>query len=104
MEFFGTLFGWSFNPNTERYLLFNDGEQGLGGGFSLDREPATGSGPVLFIEVAGLEQKLELIRQLGGNVVQERMHVGPADTGFGWYAAFDDPHGNRIGLFTTNAK
>lgn len=102
MEFYGTLFGWTFIPNTERYLLFNDGDHGLGGGFSLDRAVSADAGAVLFIQVDRLESKLAMLAQLGGQVVLGRSPIGQQSSGFGWYAIFADPHGNRVGLYTEN--
>ncbi|MCB1186601.1 VOC family protein [bacterium] len=103
-DFYGSLFGWSFVPNTESYLLFNDGEQGLGGGFTTGREPSPRSGPVIFVKVEDLEARLAMVTQLGGKVLTERLHIGAEDTGFGWWASFEDPHGNHIGLFSTNQR
>lgn len=103
-DFYGSLFGWSFMPNTDTYLLFNDGERGIGGGFTSTRSVSEDGGPVLFIKVDNLEQKLALVGQLGGKVLSERQHVGTQDSGFGWWASFSDPHGNHMGLFTTNEK
>jgi predicted enzyme related to lactoylglutathione lyase len=102
MEFYGTLFGWTFVPNTERYILFNDGEQGLGGGFSLDRSVSADTGAVLFIHVDRLDAKLAMLVQLGGQVVLSRSPIGQQNSGYGWYAIFSDPHGNRLGLYTEN--
>ena len=103
-DFYGSLFGWSFVPNVESYLLFNDGEQGFGGGFTTTREPSPQGGPVIFIKVDNLEHRLAMARQLGAEIKTERQHIGNEDTGFGWWASFLDPHGNQVGLFSTNER
>lgn len=93
-RFYGAIFGWTFTPNTDSYVLFDDG--GHGGGLSLDTRVAPGAGVLLFIQAADLEQTLAAVRAHGGTVVKE-----PAPTGGGgMYAVFTDPAGNRMGLAT----
>lgn len=93
-KFYNDLFGWTYQPNNERYTLFNDG--GIGGGFSLDSKPLLENGILLFIQVADLKTKLKQIEGAGGTIVLHKTPIG----GPGFYAVFTDPQGNRMGLYS----
>jgi len=91
--FYGAIFGWEFTPNTGEYWLFDD--SGHGGGFTLNAQP-TREGVLLFIQAEDLEGTLEKISAQGGRTIKGRAPTG----GGGFYAVFEDPHGNQMGLAT----
>jgi predicted enzyme related to lactoylglutathione lyase len=92
-EFYGRVFGWKSTPNTDEYLLFDDG--GHGGGFSLKASPAQ-DGVLLFVQAEDIEATLDMITAAGGRVIATKRQTG----GGGYYAVFEDPHGNLMGIAT----
>ena len=93
-QFYSDIFGWTFTPNNERYVLFDDG--GMGGGFSLDPNPLPVDGVLLFIQVNDLNEKLQQIEEAGCKIVLSKTPIG----GPGFYGVFTDPQGNRMGLYS----
>lgn len=93
-EFYGRLFGWRFIPNSESYVLFDDG--GLGGGLTSAASPAASGGVTVFIQVEDIDAKLSEVEAAGGQTVRPRGPVG----GPGFYGIFSDPWGNQIGLYS----
>lgn len=99
MRFFEALFGWRFERISRHYALHVPAAQGPRVGL-MEREvvPASG-GLALFVTVPGLEPALEQVRALGGRIAE-----APRDIpGYGRWAQFHDPDGNRIGLFQAAA-
>lgn len=93
-RFYGAVFGWTFTPNTEAYVLFDDG--GHGGGFSLNTKMAPEGGVLLFIRTDDIAETLAAIKEHGGSVISGQAPTG----GGGYYAVFRDPQGNLMGLAT----
>ena len=97
IDFYSTVLSWEFqkwaNPGMD-YWLITTGE---------DKEPSIngGLGPgdpikavVNTIGVADLDATLKRITEHGGKVLRPRGAI----PGVGWYAAFEDPAGNQLGL------
>lgn len=93
-EFYGTVFGWTFTPNTDGYVLFHDGG-GVDGALTTGAKPAA-DGVLLFLQVDDIPDAVTRIEAAGGSLLQGKRPVG----GPGFYAIFVDPAGNRIGLFS----
>ena len=92
-EFYGEVFGWTFEPMQEGYVFWRAGS--LGGAF--DREAApTAEGIVLVLAVDDIDQKLEEIDNAGGRTLQGTTEIGG---GMGFYAYFVDPVGNKMGIW-----
>ena len=104
--FYKELFGWQVMEMPEMsYTIVSTGPSGdqgptepgyIGGGMLSRRQAATG-GPVVVIDVDGIDETLQRISQMGGSTVVGRTPVG--DMGFAAY--FTDPEGNVIGLWET---
>ncbi|WP_418318967.1 VOC family protein [Piscinibacter sakaiensis] len=92
--FYRALFGWSFTPNTEGYVLFSD-NGGIGGGLTTGATPSE-TGVLFFIQVDDIAKTLAEAGRRGASVVTDKRPVG----GPGFYAVFADPEGNRVGLFS----
>jgi predicted enzyme related to lactoylglutathione lyase len=91
--FYGSVFGWTFMPNTPDYVLFDDG--GYGGG--LTSTPHAGVDGILpYLLVSDIPATLAQVTAAGGAVLISETPVGED----GGYAVFTDPHGNRIGLYS----
>ncbi|MGE5529561.1 MAG: VOC family protein, partial [Patescibacteria group bacterium] len=77
---------------------------------SLDVLPPSGKGPsaeltqvedriVPAIYTRDLERRLDSIARNGGRVLRGRTPIGDGAK-YGYYALFEDPHGNRICLYS----
>jgi predicted enzyme related to lactoylglutathione lyase len=92
--FYGSLFGWQFEPMDESYLMFETPD-GISGGFVSFYEPGEG-GATFYIYCTDIDAKVPQIEAAGGSVF---MPKGPIP-GIGWFALIRDPHGNVFGLFS----
>jgi predicted enzyme related to lactoylglutathione lyase len=94
-EFYSKVFGWDYNL-MDGYAMVNVGEGELGGGIG----PANGqSHAIWYVEVADPAKKLEEIEKSGGKVVMPANDMGMVVTGL-----FDDPAGNRVGVYRMNQQ
>lgn len=103
-EFYSKVFGWETKKMGEGYTRLlsvpheYDGvvskEMGaINGGLQQRGERAVA--PTVVITTDDIDEVLEKIEQEGGEVVIAKDDMG----GMGWYAQFNDPAGNRIGIF-----
>jgi hypothetical protein len=97
VDFYSNVLGWKFrkwnNPGMDYWLITtgDDKVPGINGGLG-PGDPV--KEVVNTIGIADLDATLKKVVQHGGKVLQPR---GPLP-GVGWYAAFEDPVGNRFGL------
>lgn len=97
--FYRTVFGWTVEPShlTDfSYWTFEAGERGLSGGLD-SRLEAEDGGVLLYLRVEDIAATLEAVRRAGGSVVGEKREVGGEH---GYFALFQDPCGNRLGLWS----
>jgi predicted enzyme related to lactoylglutathione lyase len=102
-KFYGNVFGWEFKAWSDEYSLaitaksdedHNSLEPGaINGG--IQKRSHRAKTPTFVIQVDSIDNTLKNIETLGGKVAIPKESI--ADMGF--YAQFDDPEGNRIGLF-----
>jgi predicted enzyme related to lactoylglutathione lyase len=96
-KFYGELFGWEVQQLPDmNYATFTTGE-GVGGGFSpiTDNNPA---GTVLvYIGTDDIPATLARIKSMGGKIVVPESPIPD----MGWFAIFQDPTGNLVGLYKT---
>lgn len=92
VDFYQKLFGWKFQRMTDTYWLMKGGI----GSISLEKEPVSGTMPILYFSVSDLEMSLKKINDLGGKVV-----LGKTDAGDGksFFATFTDTNSNVLGLW-----
>jgi hypothetical protein len=95
-DFYGKLFGWTFQPFGEDYLLFKGPEGSIGGGFTRVAAASPGRSPVVYVEVDEVDSYLERTGQLGGGVITGKYEI----PGVGWIAVLSDPDGNAVGLYS----
>lgn len=93
-DFYGKLFGWTFKPMGETYEFFDAGN--IQGALDTDGKPSPGNVLVLFCE--DIESKLAEVESARGRVVKGKTQI-PGHSAC--YAYFDDPAGNRMGLYAT---
>jgi hypothetical protein len=101
-RFYESVFGWRYletetAEGSEVLILDTGGDprcHNLRRVGIWQRPPSSDLGVRVYILVEDIETVLRRIREHGGEVV-----VPAADFGFGFMAQFQDPSGNRFGLF-----
>ena len=95
-EFYGKVFGWSFQdmpmPNGV-YTMLADKDGGFGG--LVEVMPEGKPGWLAYAGVEDLDASLALVAEAGGNILMPKQHV----EGNGWMAWIADPQGNVMGLW-----
>ncbi len=101
-KFYADAFGWGLQHDDNfDYWMFSAGD-GPGGGF-VSTDPNSGMmnpqkpGEVLiYIGSDDVDADLAKIESLGGKAVVPKTEI----PGMGWWGAFTDPTGNKVGLFS----
>lgn len=97
--FYSSIFGWQIKPSNlseTSYWEFRTGDGQISGGFVQERAPHQG-GVLLYLKVEDIESTLRQIEANGGAVTKKRTDIGGSH---GFSAFFDDPNGNRMGLYS----
>jgi predicted enzyme related to lactoylglutathione lyase len=96
-KFYADAFGWKITAFEELdYSMFEAGD-GPGGGFIAgDSSMYKPEQLVVYLESTDIDADLKKIESLGGKTVMAKTEI----PGFGWYALFTDPEGNRLALYT----
>ncbi len=94
-EFYGGLFGWSFQefPGFEGYPMWRAPNQISGGGLAPRGEGFTA--PRSYVEVDSIDEVLAKVVASGGRVTMPKGNIDATS----WWAAIEDPDGNEIGLY-----
>jgi hypothetical protein len=100
MTFFHTVFGWSFQRfGDQDYWLAQTGDSnapGINGAIMKKRDP---NQPITHsIDVADLDQKIQIIEEAGGTIVVPKTPI----PGAGWFCFFKDPDGHIHGMMQEN--
>ena len=94
-DFFGKVFGWTFQPMDETYITFNTGgpEGSVSGGFGTANiaQPA-----LAYVSVESIEDTIAKIEAAGGKGLMPKV---PLPEGMGFISQFKDPHGGIWGLW-----
>ena len=94
-NFYRDVFGWEIGPkHNPGYWMFTAGE--LSGGLDEDGVVAD-DGVKLVLAVDDIPAKLADVEQAGGKPVQGKTEI---QGGYGFYAYFRDPAGNKLGLWS----
>ncbi len=96
-KFYSGLFGWKTEHMPEMNYVTYEAPPGPGGGFSpVDGNMYKPGDVVVYVQTDDIDATLAKAESLGGSTVQPKTEI----PGFGWFALFRDPTGNRIGLYT----
>jgi uncharacterized protein len=93
--FYADVFGWGIRENSHGGRSFDDTTGQVSGEWILDRAPADEPGVLAYVAVDSVEETLEKIVRLGGEVVTP---LTPQKEGEA-FATFRDPAGNVVGIF-----
>jgi len=98
-EFYTSLFDWEIevDPRTN-YAIIHTGKDPDGGLFSAPPEIPLGVN--IYIAVDAVEYTLKKVEEFGGKVIKPRTEVD----GMGWFALFQDPENNVIGIWEALKK
>ena len=92
-EFFGSLFGWTFDSwdgPVEYHMTQAGGEPG---GAIYPRQ-GDERGPNVYFDTDNIDQDVARVRELGGTA-EDKSPI----PGVGWFSTCTDPEGNRFSLF-----
>ena len=94
-SFYSGLFGWNIAevPGFEGYPMWQAPNKISGGGLAPRDESFTQ--PRSYVEVDSIDETLAKVTESGGTVVMEKSPISETS----WYAFFNDPDGNTIGLY-----
>jgi predicted enzyme related to lactoylglutathione lyase len=92
--FYNKVLGWDFKPFGNGYLLFNNHKGTMVGLRKVD-EVSKGESTVFHVSMPDIDSILKKAKENGGAVKRNKTVI-PA---MGWYALFNDPDGNTIGLY-----
>ena len=93
--FYSEVFGWGIREHSDGRRAFDDTTGQVSGEWVLDRAPADEPGVLAYVAVDSVEETLEKIAGLGGEVVTP---LTPQKEGEA-FATFRDPAGNVLGIF-----
>ena len=109
IEFYSTLFGWSFNKwDGGDYWMIHTGSEdkpGIDGGLM----PRRGDMPqalaalnafVITVDVEDVDESVDRARAAGGALALPKMPV----PGIGWLAYIKDPDGNTLGMMQADTE
>src|SRR5690606_15125810 len=94
-KFYGDLFGWNIAeiPGFEGYPMWQAPNQVSGGGLAPRGEGFTQ--PRSYAEVDSIDEVHAKAEANGARVTMPKGEISPTS----WWAAFEDPDGNHIGLY-----
>ncbi len=92
--FYRGLFGWDLKDFGRGYSLYNS-HRGTTIGIRKAESIVSGDTTIFHMLVEDIDASLETVQQLGGKVYREKTII-PV---FGYYALFQDPDGNILGLY-----
>jgi predicted enzyme related to lactoylglutathione lyase len=96
-KFYQELLGWKLQPIPEmNYTMWEAGD-GSGGGFPEVSDEAPAGHVLVYIDSDDIEADLKKVEELGGKVIHPKAEIPQT----GWYALFQDPTGNVLGLYTS---
>ena len=98
-DFYSRIFGWNVRTRGDGQVAFDDATGYVSGTWVA--EPNGGAGSMLtYVMVDSIDESLRRISAAGGRTVAP---FTPLGEGSG-YAVFEDPAGNRVGLYEETPK
>ena len=96
-EWYGKIFGWTFQDYDKTYSLWNAPGGGVGGGLYLVKKMPAKPAVRAYLEVEDVEAKLAEIKKARGKVLVAKTEVPT----FGWWGTFKEPQGLELYLWQT---
>jgi hypothetical protein len=101
-KFYGDVFGWKIQTDSNYDYTMFAAEGGPGGGFvSVGGQGGYEAGkPLIYIGTDDIDASLRTVEAHGGKMLAPKQEI----PGVGWFAIFSDPSGNRVALYTTMSQ
>jgi predicted enzyme related to lactoylglutathione lyase len=96
-QFYEQLFGWKIQTDPKMNYTMWEPAQGPGGGFNPLGEHTKPGDILIYVDSPDIEADLKRAEALGAKTVTPKTEIPTV----GWFAAFKDPTGNTIALFTS---
>ncbi|MEW6404792.1 MAG: VOC family protein [Chloroflexota bacterium] len=97
-KFYQELFGWKLQHDAAmNYTMWEAGNGDSYGGFPEVSDEAPAGKVLVYIASDDIEADLKKVEQLGGKVIHPKSEIPQT----GWFALFQDPTGNVLGLYTS---
>ena len=95
-NFYAKIFGWNIRVRGDGARAFDDATGAVSGTWILGRPPTRDPGMLTYVMVDNIDETLDEVSKLGGQVVTPRTSLGSGHQAF---ATFRDPAGNVLGLY-----
>lgn len=97
IDFYSSVFEWEIFPlNGELYIADPGSDKGIQGHlFQTTEETDATNLVIIYVQVDDIHASLREVESLGGKIVKQPQAI-PGNASF--FAIFQDPSGNRIGL------
>ena len=95
-KFYADLFGWKIEQMPEMSYATFEAEGGPGGGFNPVTEENPAGTVVVYVGTDDIDASLAKAESLGGKTLVPKSEI----PNYGWFALFQDPTGNLVGLYT----
>ena len=97
-KFYQELFGWKISHDPElNYSMWEAGNGDAYGGFPQVSEQTHAGQVLVYIASDDIEADLKRVVEMGGKVIFPKDEIPQT----GWFALFQDPTGNVLGLYTS---
>ncbi|RPI94062.1 MAG: VOC family protein [Chloroflexi bacterium] len=97
-KFYQELFGWKLQHDSQmNYTMWEAGNGDEYGGFPEVSADNPAGQVLVYIASDDIEADLKQVEKLGGKVIHPKSEIPQ----MGWYAFFQDPTGNVLGLYTS---
>ncbi len=95
-KFYESVFGWRTQqqPGTTSIDILPPSEMGISAELNSEEDSIVPS-----IHVVDIDRTLELVEKHGGKKLGEKTPIGESGE-YGHFALFEDPHGNRMVLYS----
>lgn len=96
-QFFGKIFGWTFEPmrGLPDMLRISNLPQGPAGLIFKTKSIPRKAGVIVHVEVGSIDETLKAVRKARGRIVREKTLI----PGQGWYAYFTTPDGCLLAVW-----
>ena len=97
-RFYEALFGWKLQHDPQmNYTMWEADNGNETGGFPEVSADNPAGQVLVYIASDDIETDLKQVEKLGGKVIRPKSEIPQ----MGWYAFFQDPTGNVLGLYTS---
>lgn len=97
-KFYQQLFGWKISHDPQlNYSMWEAGNGDSYGGFPQVSEQTHAGQVLVYIASDDIDADLKKVEALGGKVIYPKDEIPQT----GWFALFQDPTGNVLGLYTS---